>query len=120
VLQSVGVLALSLARSGGDRGREEENELGFQRVMTHCVGFVAVRLVLDHWSQMDDSRRVGLDSAQVGGEKVGPGLCCFNIRAVGLVTRPHSFLGRTRILWADFGLVFLSVFSFFRNRNKPV
>jgi hypothetical protein len=30
---------------------------------------------------MDGSHHFGLDSAQVGGEKIGPGLCCFNICA---------------------------------------
>jgi hypothetical protein len=63
---------------------------------------------------MDDSRHVGLDLAQMGGEKVGPGLCCFNIHAAGLVTRPQSFLGRTGISrWANFGLRILKCFSFF-------
>jgi hypothetical protein len=109
----------SLSASWKRRGKEE-SELEFWGTGRR-TGFVAPRVTRCHRSKMDGSRRVGLDSAQVDREKVGPGLCCFNIRAVGLVTRPHSFLGRTRIgLWAGFGLVFLSVFSFSRNNNKPV
>jgi hypothetical protein len=70
---------------------------------------------------MDGQRGFGLKSAQAGVRFGSQGLCCFNIYATGLVTRPHSFLGWTGIsLWAVFGLVFLSVFSFSRNRNKPV
>jgi hypothetical protein len=42
---------------------------------------------------MYGKQRVGLNEAQAGGENVGPNLRCFNIRAVGLVTGPFSFLG---------------------------
>jgi hypothetical protein len=108
-------LALELLRSlstSWKRRGKEESELGFWGTDWRA-GFVAPWVTRCGRSEMDDSRRVGLDSAQVGGEKVSPGLCYFNIRAAGLVTRPHSFLGWTRIgLWASFDLVFLSVFSF--------
>jgi hypothetical protein len=115
----VAALSLSLGFME-EAGSEMKKQLGFGGALWRRV-FVRPRAAPSCWSAMDGSQRVGLDSAHVGGEKVGPGLCCFNIHAVGLVTRPHSFLGRTRIgLWAGFGLVFLSVFSFSRNRNKPV
>jgi hypothetical protein len=50
-----------------------------------------------HRSEMDDSRRVGLDSTQVGRQNVGLGLCCLLELSVGRGTGRFSVLGRISI-----------------------
>jgi hypothetical protein len=64
--------ARSLARSGGDGGREKK-WLGFGGAAPHA-GFVRARIALRRPSQMNGSQRLGLNMAQAGVEIHDPGL----------------------------------------------
>jgi hypothetical protein len=71
--RSLSAAARAVARSGEERGGEWRKWLGFRGERPHR-GFVPARDARHRWSQMNDSHVFGLVSAQVGGEKVGPGL----------------------------------------------
>jgi hypothetical protein len=76
LLRSVGASATSLARSGGHRDGEEENELGFSETR-HAA---SVLLPQDSRSTVDRQWMIQIDLgrvlAQVGNEICGPGLRC--------------------------------------------
>jgi hypothetical protein len=63
--------------SGGYRGRERKgSEVGTRVIRNRPTpGFVQPRHARVRPMRCDGSQRVGLDEAQVGGEKGGPGLC---------------------------------------------
>jgi hypothetical protein len=87
--RSFGPLAAALSRLRGREGERKKWGLGFWAKRSRR-SFVLARDAHHRWSQMDSQRCFGLDSAQVGGWNVGPGL------------RPRvwfpSGLGRTKIV----------------------
>jgi hypothetical protein len=70
---SLSTAACTIAHSGEERGGEWRKWLCFRGERSRR-SFVPARDVRHRWSQMDGSHVFGLISAQVGGEKVGPGL----------------------------------------------